>query len=66
MSELIHKSHNVSALLYHAVCLTKYRRAVVTDEVEAVLRRACIDIGNRFEITFLESRSRSLSRDHVP
>ena len=54
MSELVHKSHNVSALLYHAVCPTKYRRAVITEEVDAVLRRTCIDIGNRFEITFLE------------
>ncbi len=49
MSEYIHKSHNVSALLYHAVCPTKYRRAVITDEVEAVLRRVCLDISNRYE-----------------
>ena len=62
MSDLIHKSHNVSALLYHAVCPTKYRLAVVTDEVEAVLRRACLDIGNRYEITFLEIGT---DRDHV-
>jgi putative transposase len=62
MSELIHKSHNVSALLYHAVCPTKYRRALITDEVEAVLRRVCIDIGNRYEITFLEIGT---DQDHV-
>ena len=54
MSECIHKSHNVSVLLYHAVCPTKYRRAVVTDEVDVVLRRVCVDISNRYEITFLE------------
>jgi len=54
MSDLIHKRHNVSALLYHAVCPTKYRRAVITEEVEAVLRRVCLDISNRYEITFLE------------
>ncbi len=55
MSEYIHKSHNVSVLLYHAVCPTKYRHAVVTDEVDAVLRRVCFDISNRYEITFLDS-----------
>ena len=38
MSEHIHKGHNVSALLYHFVCPTKYRRAVVTDEVDAVIK----------------------------
>ena len=54
MSDLLHKRHNVSALLYHAVCPTKYRRAVITEEVEAVLRRVCLDISNRYEITFLE------------
>ena len=54
MSEYIHKSHNVSVLLYHLVCPCKYRRTVVTDEVDAVLRSVCVDIANRFEITFLE------------
>ena len=62
MRELLHKSHNVSALLYHAVCPTKYRRAVITDEVEAVLRRVCIDISNRYEIMFLEI---GVDSDHV-
>jgi len=62
MSEHIHKRHNVSALLYHAVCPTKYRRAVITEEVEAVLRRVCFDISNRYEITFLEIGADS---DHV-
>ena len=54
MSEHIHKSHNVTALLYHLVCPTKYRRAVITDAVDEVLRSVCFDISNRYEITFLE------------
>ena len=62
MSEYIHKSHNVSVLLYHAVCPTKYRRAVITDEVDAVLRRVCVDISHRYEITFLEIGA---DQDHV-
>ncbi|HVG34135.1 MAG TPA: IS200/IS605 family transposase, partial [Pyrinomonadaceae bacterium] len=28
MSKFIHKSHNVSILMYHIVCPAKYRRAV--------------------------------------
>ncbi len=62
MSEHIHKSHNVSLLLYHLVCPTKYRRAVVDLDVDGVLRSVCFDIGNRYEITFLEVGS---DRDHV-
>ena len=62
MSIHIHKSHNVSALLYHAVCPTKYRRAVITSEIDSVLKSVCFDIGNRYEITFLEIGADS---DHV-
>jgi REP element-mobilizing transposase RayT len=62
MSDHIHKSHNVSALLYHAVCPTKYRRALVTDEVDAALRRVCFEIAARYEIEFLEIGA---DRDHV-
>ncbi|MBI4826843.1 MAG: IS200/IS605 family transposase, partial [Nitrospirae bacterium] len=28
MSQYIHKSHNVSVLMYHLVCTAKYRRVV--------------------------------------
>ncbi|MFL6227263.1 MAG: IS200/IS605 family transposase, partial [Pyrinomonadaceae bacterium] len=28
MSKFIHKSHNVSVLMYHIVCPAKYRRVV--------------------------------------
>ncbi len=54
MSRFIHKSHNVSVLLYHVVCVAKYRRVVFDEEVEAVLREVCLDIALRFEIEFLE------------
>jgi len=33
-SEYIHKSHNVSVLLYHVVCSAKYRRAVMDADVD--------------------------------
>lgn len=62
MSKYVHKSHNVSLLLYHLVCPTKYRRVVVTEEVDEILKGVCFDISNRYEIDFLEIGT---DRDHV-
>lgn len=62
VSEHLHKSHNVSVLLYHLVFPAKYRRAVFRGEVEAVLREICLEIAKRYEIIFLEIGS---DRDHV-
>ena len=62
MSEHIRRSHNVSVLLYHIVCPAKYRRAVFSAEVDAVLREVCLEIGARYEMTFLEIGT---DRDHV-
>ena len=54
MSEYIHKSHNVSVLLYHYVCPAKYRRIIFTDEVDNALREVCEEISKRYDINFLE------------
>jgi REP element-mobilizing transposase RayT len=54
MSVYLHKRHNVSVLLYHVVCPAKYRRVVFDEDVDAVLREVCLEIGLRHEITFLE------------
>ena len=62
MSELIYKKHNVSILLYHLVCPTKYRRAVVTADVDEKLKEVCEEISLRYEIEFLEIGTDS---DHV-
>lgn len=62
MSELKHKSHNVSRLVYHIVCPAKYRRVVFTDEVDEVLRDICLEIEKRYEIDFLEIGT---DKDHV-
>ena len=37
MSEYIHRSHNVTVLLYHVVLPAKYRRVVFDEDVDAVL-----------------------------
>jgi len=62
VSEYIHKSHNVSILLYHLVCPAKYRRVVFTEEVDKELRDVCLEISKRYEIRFLEIGA---DMDHV-
>ena len=37
-SRCIHKSHNVSVLMYHVVCAAKYRRVVMSAQVDEVFR----------------------------
>ena len=54
MSEYIHKSHNVTVLLYHLVFPAKYRRAVFDQKVDKELERVCIEIEKRYQIKFLE------------
>jgi putative transposase len=61
-SRYIHKSHNVSVLMYHLVCAAKYRRVVMDKHVDEVLRLACVEIEKRWEIRFLEI---GLDRDHA-
>ena len=61
-SNYIHKSHNVSVLLYHIVCSAKYRRAVFTSEVDKVLLKTCEEIELRYEVKFLEIGT---DKDHV-
>ena len=62
MSEYIHKSHNVSVLMYHLVFPAKHRRVVFDGEVDAVLRETCVEIEKRYEHKFLEIGA---DRDHV-
>ena len=54
VSEHIHKRHNKSLLLYHLVCPIKYRRSVLSEDVEKSLVEVCANIETRFEIHFLE------------
>ncbi len=62
MSEYIHKSHNVTVLLYHLVFPAKYRRAVLDAEVDEVLRDVCLKIEDRYHLKFLEIGT---DEDHV-
>lgn len=62
MSIYIHKSHNISVLIYHIVCPTKYRRVVINQPVERVLKETCLAISERYDLYFLEIGT---DQDHV-
>jgi len=62
MSEYLHKSHNVTVLLYHLAFPAKYRRAVFDDHIDGVLKEVCLDISAGYEMKFLEIGT---DKDHV-
>ena len=62
MSEYSHKSHNVTILRYHLVFPAKYRRAVIDEQVDSVLKDVCLEIEKRYQIRFLEIGT---DKDHV-
>ena len=62
MSIYIHKSHNVSVLIYHLVCPTKYRRVVIDEKVDLIIKQTCLGIADRYQIHFLEIGT---DKDHV-
>ena len=62
MSRYVHKSHNVTVLLYHLVFPAKYRRAVIDGSVDQALREVCLEIETRYQLKFLEIGT---DRDHV-
>jgi len=54
MSQYLHKSHNVTVLLYYLVFPAKYRRAVFDAGVERVISEICVEIEKRYGLHFLE------------
>ncbi len=62
MSEYVHKSHNVTVLIYHMVLPAKYRRVVFDEQVDEVMRGVCLDIEKRYQMKFLEVGT---DKDHV-
>ena len=49
-------------MLYHVVCPAKYRQKVFTDPVEQTLREVCAEIGQRYEMHFVEI---GMDEDHA-
>ena len=62
MSEYIHKSHNVTVLMYHLVFPAKYRRVVFDEWADRVLKEVCLEISERYQVKFLEIGP---DKDHV-
>ena len=62
MSEYIHKSHNVSRLMYHIVFPAKYRKVIIDEQVDRVIKETCIEISKRYPINFLEIGT---DKDHI-
>ena len=62
MSKYKHKSHNVSVIMYHIVCPSKYRRVVFDSNVDEILKKICLEIADRYEIDFIEIGT---DKDHV-
>ena len=48
--------------MYHFVFVAKYRRLVINEEVDALLKDICVEISKRYEIVFLEIGTEG---DHV-
>ena len=62
MSDCIHKSHNVTVLVYHFVFPAKYKRTVFDERVDEVLKEVCLEIEARYQLKFLEIGT---DKDHV-
>ena len=62
MSDYLHKSHNVTVLMYHLVFPAKYRRTVIDEQVDVVLKAVCEEIAERYQLKFLEIGT---DKDHV-
>ena len=58
----IHKSHNVTVLIYHLVTLAKYRKVIFNEELDEHWCKICGGIEARYEIGFLEIGT---DKDHV-
>ena len=48
--------------MYHFVCPAKYRRVVISKEVDLTLKEVCLEIEKRYEVHFLEIGT---DKDHV-
>ena len=62
LAAYLHKSHNVTVLMYHLVFPAKYRRVVFDSHVDEVLKAVCLEIESRYQVKFIEIGT---DRDHV-
>ncbi len=48
--------------MYHFMFPTKYRRVVIDEKVDQVIKEICMEIGKRYEVNFMEIGT---DKDHV-
>ncbi len=48
------KPQCISLGIYQGVCPTKYRRAVIDEGVDQILKEVCLSIADRYQVEFLE------------
>lgn len=58
----ITKSHNKTLLMYHIVFPAKYRKKIITQEIDQTLKNTCLELADRYEIFFIEIGS---DIDHI-
>ena len=49
-------------MIYHIVCPTKYRRVVISEQVDETIKDTCLEIAKRYDLHFLEIGT---DNDHV-
>ena len=52
----------MSVLLYHYVCPAKYRKVVIDQKVDEILKETCLEIAKRYQMEFIEIGT---DKDHV-
>ena len=62
MDEHIYKRHNKTLLLYHLVFPVKNRKKIIGEEISIFIKEICIEIGEKYEITFVEIGT---DEDHI-
>ena len=62
MDQHIHKRYSKTLLLYHLVFPVKYRKKILGDSISLFIKEICIEIGERYEIQFVEIGT---DEDHV-
>ena len=57
MSKLVRRAHNKTNLVYHLVCVVKYRKNVLTENITNTIVNVCLEIQEKYKIEFVETSS---------
>ena len=54
MSKLVRRAHKKTNLVYHLVCVVKYRKNVLTENITNTIVNVCLEIQEKYKIEFVE------------